>query len=278
MADPPQTHAPSPAELGYAPRGTAWYYATLSLPPAQRDAQRALQAWWRALRSIPLTVSDPGVAGAKLAWWQTQLGDPARAEHPLLRALQPALADAPQAVAHLRRSVQMVDAELRTSRWIDWGAMVAHLDSGPGEIARAGARLAGFDDDATLAWAGELGVALARVGQLRDLGRDLRHGVIRLPVDLLAAHGVSARALLAREDGDALRALLRDAAAQAGAALDAAAAKRPSPPARSLRPAVAMSAIARTLLRELQAQPQALLEQRIALPPLRLLWHAWRAR
>ncbi len=274
MAD----HPHNPAELGYAPRGTAWYYATLPLPPAQRDAQRALQAWWRALRSIPLTVSDPGVAAAKLAWWQAQLGDPGRAEHPLLRALQPALERAPQAAAHMRRSVQMVDAELRTSRWIDWGAVVSHLDAGPGEVARAGAQLAGFDDAATLAWAGELGVALARVGQLRDLGRDLRHGVIRLPVDLLAAHGVSARALLAREDGEALRALLRDAATQAEAALDAVAARRPPQLVRGARPAAAMTAMARALLRELQAQPQALLEQRIALPPLRLLWHAWRAR
>ena len=271
-------HRPSSAVPGLAPRGTAWYYATLPLPATQRDALLVLQAWWRAVRAIPYTVSDPGVAGAKLAWWQTQLADIEHAEHPLLRALRPALDAAPQAGAHLRRALGMVDAELRSSRWIDWGAVHAHLDAGPGEIARAAARMTGCDARDVLDYAGALGVALARVGQLRDLGRDLRHGVIRLPVDMLATHRVSARALLAREDSAELRALLDAAVAQAGTALDAAAALRPPGLERSARPAAAMTRIGHALLRELRAQPQSLLEQRIALPPLRLLWQSWRAR
>lgn len=242
-----------------------------------------LQAWWRAVSAIPREVSDDGVAAAKLAWWRTQLGLSleGHAEHPLLRALQPALQRQAPVLPLLLRALDHVDEALRQSRWLDAAAVDAHLDAGPGSIARATALLAGTPAAPEPSWAGAMGVALARVAMLRDLGRTLRLGIVPLPVDMLAAHDVKARSLLDREPSAAVRALLGTAGAQALDALDAARAIRPRATG-AVRPAVrtaaALERIARAQLGELRQADVALLEQRITLPPLRLLWDAWRGQ
>ncbi len=274
---------PTALERSLAPRGTAWYYATMHLDAGVRLNVLTLQAWWRAVSAIPREVSDDGVAAAKLAWWRAQLGQSVEgtAEHPLLRALQPALQRQALALPLLLRALDHVDASLRQSRWLDAGAVDAHLDAGPGSIARATALLSGTPAVPDPAWADAMGVALARVAMLRDLGRSLRLGIVPLPVNLLAAHDVKARTLLERERSAAVRALLGTVATQALQALDAARAVRPSA-VGAVRPAVRIAAalerIARAQLRELQQAEDALLEQRITLPPLRLLWEAWRGQ
>ena len=243
----------------------------------------ALQAWWRAVAAIPRDVSDEGVAAAKLAWWRSQLGlcMEGRAEHPLLRALHPALQRQPAVLALLLRALDHVDDTLRQSRWMDEAAVRAHLEAGPGSIARASALLAGAPHEPDPSWAGALGVATARVTMLRDLGRTLRLGVVPFPIDVLAAHEVKARALLDREASASVRALLLTGCAQAQEALDTAREARPRA-VGALRPSVRMAAafdrMARAHLRELRQAETALLEQRITLPPLRLLWEAWRGQ
>jgi Phytoene/squalene synthetase len=178
---------------GYAPRGTAWYYATLHLPPQQRLPLLALQAWWRAVRSIPHTVSDAGVASAKLAWWEVQVGlcRDGRPEHPLLLALQPALHAAHVAPEPMLRALAQVGETLRQSRWLDWRGLQRHLEEGPGQIARVACHISGLatthshDLDLGLDYAGALGVALAQVGLVRDVGRDVRRGWFFSPLTTL---------------------------------------------------------------------------------------------
>ncbi len=265
---------------GFAPRGTSWYYATLQLPPAQRRPLLALQAWWRAVRNIPHSVTDVGVAAAKLAWWDLQIGQcrDGRPDHPLLLALQPALKSADVPLELLLQALAQVDEGLRQNRWLDWQGLQRHLGDGPGRVARVSCLLAGQRTTAALDYAQALGTALAQVSLVRDVGRDLRRGLIFLPVEALAEHEVKARQLLDGTDSPPVRALLRDAAARASAALVAADARRPIGMGPAARPAVALSAMAHALLREMERENYALLGQRIDLTPTRKLWLAWRAK
>ena len=268
------------SDLGLAPRGTAWYYATLHQPIARRRNLLLLQAWWHAVRSIPYTVSEPSVAAAKLAWWEAQvrLCQGGRPDHPLLLQLQPALHEAGVAPSALLQALTNVWANMQQSRWLDWIALENHLDSGPGQVARVSCQLAGQGASEALAWAGALGVALAQVAMVRDVGRDARRGVVFFPIDELAAHGVKARQLLAREDTPEVRALLERAAIRARTALVNADALRPSNMGQAALPGIALSRMARALLREMERDHYALLDQRMSLTPTRMLWAAWRAK
>jgi phytoene synthase len=267
---------------GYAPRGTAWYYATLHLPSAQRLPLLALQAWWRAVRNIPHAVSDVGVASAKLAWWEVQVGlcRDGRPEHPLLVTLQPALHAAHVAPEPLLRALAQVEETLRQSRWMDWRGLQRHLEEGPGQIARVACQISGppSTHSQNLDYACALGVALAQVGLVRDVGRDVRRGMIFFPIDDLAAHAVKARQLLDCEDSPQVRALLRHAAERARLALTAADALRPKDMGGCARPGMALSRMGHALLREMERENYDLLRQRITLTPTRMLWSAWRAK
>ncbi len=57
--------------------------------PDARDRTLAAEALFRSLRDIPLTVSDPAVGAAKLAWWQRELSQARQvgSQHPVVRAL-----------------------------------------------------------------------------------------------------------------------------------------------------------------------------------------------
>lgn len=265
---------------GLAPRGTAWYYATLHLPLPQRKKLLALQAWWRAVRGIPFSVTEPAVAAAKLAWWEAQLHQcrGGRPDHPLLQILQPDLPTTAMPLDMLLGALAQVGDTLQQSRWLDWRGLQAHLAAGPGQIARAACMLAGQNGADALDYAGSLGVALAQVGMVRDVGRDVRRGMIYLPVDELATHGVKARQLLDCEDSPEVRALLRQAASKARADLMAAAARCPAGVGRAAVPGIALTHMAFALLREMERADYALLDQRISLVPARMVWASWRAK
>ena len=60
------------------------------LSPDQRAKLLALHALFGAIRSIPFTVSDPGISNTKLAWWHHELEPTAQivSQHPVVRACQ----------------------------------------------------------------------------------------------------------------------------------------------------------------------------------------------
>ncbi len=77
------------------PLGSATYYAVRFSPPAQRERNAKLIAWYRLIESIAEQPRDPGVARLKLDWWREELlrlpdGEP---RHPLARALRDSAMD-----------------------------------------------------------------------------------------------------------------------------------------------------------------------------------------
>ncbi len=268
-----------PLQPDFAPRGTPWYYATLHLGGARRRQLLLLQAWWRAVRVIPASVSDPIVGAAKLGWWRAQLQqiEQGRPDHPLLRELHPALREAPGAAALLEQALDTVQPATPAAR-ADWDALHADLLRGSGSVARVAMLLAGSRDAAAQAYFAELAAALDLLVLVRDVGRDAREQVVRLPRSLLRAHGLGEHDFTQLHDTPQLRAALRDAGGQARQRLQAARALRPRGMGRAGRVPGALGRMGAALLRELEQADYALLEQRISLPPLRLLWEAWRAK
>lgn len=227
-------------------------FAEVFCPPGQRPRFRAWGALLHELRESLFELSDPGVARVKTAWWAEEmigLGQ-GRQRHPLGEAL----IGADAAWSALGR--MLLEFEPEPPRSADTAEAIAVLEPLASAIVRVESSLFG----ATQA------EAAARSLAVHWLLQRLPHGLAsedqaRLPMHLLARHGITAEQLPTERSEP----LLRD---WAGELLE-------NLPSRLSGAAL----IRRSRLRFDQARLQVLASGRgLALPPApATLWRAWRA-
>jgi 15-cis-phytoene synthase len=118
------------------------------------------------------------------------------------------------------------------------------------------------------------------------VGEDALRGRIYLPVNELQQFDVKAHEILKRQgasDNSAdfarrFAALMSFQARRAHSLYDEAFALLPEADRRAQKPGLMMASIYRTLLREIERDNFAVLNQRVSLTPLRKLWLAWRVQ
>jgi phytoene synthase len=108
------------------------------------------------------------------------------------------------------------------------------------------------------------------------VGEDVRRNRIYLPLDELARFGLATDDLIALKEDERFSRLMTFQIERARQHYDRAMALLPPPDRRAQRPGLVMAGIYRTLLDEIDASGGKVLNQRIALTPLRKLWIAWR--
>ncbi len=261
---------PNPA----TPPGSSTYYSLRFAPSGQRDGLAALVGWRHQVRAILDQVADPAVAAAKLHWWRDELQRTrdGAGSHPLSRRLGPL-------IAHHRLPVEpflnlTVGTESALSRcWPrDLTGLIAAADRDWGSLLELQVRAAGDQDPVRIARARQLGVYASLVGQIRDCGGLWRRGHYGfIPTDWLAALELTPEDLGRPAGRGRLPALLAELAGKArglrGAPED------PDGLPASVRIRVRLTDL---LLDELAAVGFDLVDQRVALTPIRKLWHAWR--
>jgi len=258
--------------------GTSFYYSFLFLPPERRRAITALYAFCREVDDVVDEVSDPTLARAKLAWWRQQIGAAftGTPQHPVALALKPVVAAYRLPEEHFQTVIDGMAMDLERSRYLDFTELERYCHCVAGVVGLMSAEIFGYVNPATRHYARDLGIAFQLTNIIRDVGEDARRGRIYLPQDELTAHGIAADALLQREGGDALVALMKDQVARTrrwyARALDA----LPDEDRRAQRPGLIMAAIYRALLDEIERDGYCVLDRRIALTPLRKLWIAWK--
>jgi phytoene synthase len=155
-----------------------------------------------------------------------------------------------------------------------------------GVVGEVSASIFGATQPATMEYARRLGQALQLTNIIRDVGDDARRGRVYLPISELQQFDVKVHELLKREApwgySDRFTALMRFQAERAHRCYDEALALLPEADRAAQKPGLMMANIYRALLREIEASDFQVLQQRIALTPLRKLWIAarthWRGR
>ena len=261
-----------------AASGSSFYYAFRFLPPERRAAITAYYVFCREVDDVVDGALHPDVAAQKLAWWREEVahtfaGSPT---HPVTQALQPHLTAYGLAPELLLGVIEGCDMDLQQARYASFEALAHYCHLVAGVVGEAAARIFAPCSEATIAYAHRLGLALQLTNIIRDVGEDARRGRIYLPVDELQQYGVPASDLLQARYSERFTALMRQQAARAHAQYDAALALLPAAERRAQKPGLMMASIYRTLLREIEASDFQVLHQRIALPPLRKLWLAWK--
>lgn len=264
--------------------GSSFYYSFLFLPPERRRAITALYAWCRELDDVADSQGDRGVARRKLDWWAQEVRDlyAGAPTHPVTRALQPFLA--PFGIQR-RQLLEVIDGmrmDLDDVRYLDFESLKLYCRRAAGVVGEMSAGIFGYSDAQTLVYADRLGLAFQLTNIIRDVGEDARMGRVYLPQQDLIRHGLSRQQFLSGraglEEQPAFRALMAEQAARARDAYREAFAALPEVDRNRQRPGLIMAAIYVALLDEIERSGYAVLNQRIALTPLRKFWLACRTR
>jgi phytoene synthase len=261
-----------------AKSGSSFYYSFLFLPPQRRRAITALYAFCREVDDVVDECTDTGIAHTKLAWWRQELerlyaGAP---QHPVTRALAPALAPFAIKHEHLSEIIDGMEMDLSQNRYLDFVALEQYCHRVAGVVGLLAASIFGYRDERTLAYAHTLGLAFQLTNIIRDVGEDSRKGRIYLPLDELRQFGVSPADVLHSRQSENFVRLMNYQIERAERYYRDAFAQLPQSDRKAQRPGLVMAAIYRTLLREIADDGCKVLNQRTALTPVRKLWIAWK--
>ena len=264
--------------------GSSFYYAFLFLPKPRREAITAFYAFCREVDDVVDEMVDPGVAATKLQWWRQEAtqafaGQPT---HPVMRALLPHVGPYRIELRHLLAVIDGCQMDLEQTRYLDFAGLQRYCHLVAGVVGEVAASIFGQTQGQTTAYAHTLGLALQLTNIIRDVGEDALRGRIYLPVSELQQFDVKAHEILKRQYtgdfGQRFGALMRFQAERAHGFYEQAWSLLPAADRRSQKPGLMMGSIYRTLLREIEHDDFAVLNQRTSLTPLRKLWLAWRVQ
>ncbi len=233
--------------------GSSFAAAFWMLPKTKRRAIHAIYAFCRLADDI---ADDAEIAGNRVALlkrWRDELADAylGKAQHPVGVALG-------DAVHRFRLPEQVfvdllagVESDLADDPIDSFDDLRLYCYRVASTVGLQVVRVLGYRNPQSLDYAETMGIAVQLTNVLRDIGQDADTGRIYLPRDELDQFGVSSDDLQSGRMTDELRLCLDSYAERARLYYERAESLLPSEDRRTLRPAVAMGRIYRTLLEEL---------------------------
>jgi phytoene synthase len=267
------------------PLGSDLYYSLVFAAPSERRASYALHALLAEIDAIPRTCSDRGVARVKLAWWREELARllAGQARHPVTRSLAACVAETTIDFNRLQEFPDAVETVLDWNGPPGEAAFADYLTRAYGSLWRHwallnSAPLNAASDNATVETAVELGRWCGEFLILQTLPAELAADIYKLPAEALAQFDLSADALHARGQDCALQALFEHRISRISAGLQDPLARLSAGHRSEQLPLIIFARIALQTLDEIHAGGSRVLNQHVALTPLRKLWIAWRTR
>jgi 15-cis-phytoene synthase len=171
------------------------FLTALFAPPHKRDALLTLYAFNHEIARAREAVSEPPLALIRLQWWR-EVVEGARRRH---EVADPLVAAIDSGELHRSDLLALIDArEVEAEPTIETLAgWRDYLMAGAGGLAVAAARLLGADNPEILR---ARGAAYGAAGVLRSVPVLARQRRCLLPMDILAEHGLSPEAVIARPD------------------------------------------------------------------------------
>lgn len=262
-----------------AKSGSSFYYAFLFLPPARRRAITALYAFCREVDDVVDETSETSVARMKLAWWRAQveqLFESGSADHPVMLALAEHIQPFGLKASQFHAIIDGMEMDLDQHQYPDWDGLRNYCWHAAGVVGELSASIFGYSDAKTLEYADKLGLAFQLTNIIRDVGDDARRGRIYLPAEDLQRFNVDPNDILSRKHTEQFVDLMRFQTQRARDCYRDAMRALPEQDRRAQRPGLLMTAIYHALLSEIERDGWHVLDQRIALTPIRKFWLAWK--
>ncbi len=185
-----------------------FHLASGLLPPAKRRAVRALYAFCRV--SDDLVDRPAGDALADLEDWRCRAlaPDPAP-DDPIALAWAETRARYGIPVQYGHQLIDGIARDLHTTRYRTFDELAEYCYGVASTVGLMAMHIIGFSGSAAVSYAVKLGVALQLTNILRDVGEDWQAGRLYLPLDELAAFGLSEADVAAGCVDERWRGLLR---------------------------------------------------------------------
>lgn len=259
--------------------GTSFYSAMRLLPEPRREAMFAIYAFCRDVDDIADEGGTQAEKQAGLAEWRAEIdrlyaGAP---RHPIAQALS-----GPMRAFRLRRAdfLAVIDGmEMDATEEIqapDMAILDLYCDRVASAVGRLSVRAFGATEEKADEVAYHLGRALQLTNILRDVAEDATRNRLYLPRDLLAKHGIMAKAPKDILVHPALPAVCRDLAAVAQRHFELADAAMRQCAKGPMRPARIMGAVYAAILGKLIAWGWRDFTTPVKVPKWRKLWLALR--
>ncbi|HYN53878.1 MAG TPA: presqualene diphosphate synthase HpnD [Methylotenera sp.] len=258
--------------------GSSFYYSFMFLPQQKREAITALYAFCREVDDIADECTELHIAQTKLSWWRSEIENlyQDKPQHPVTQALLPHIKAFNLDAEHFNEIIDGMEMDLSFNRYEDFKQLQLYCYRVASVVGLLSAQIFGFSNRKTLKFAHDLGMAFQLTNIIRDVGEDARRNRIYLPLDELATFNVTEDDILHSRETDAVRKLLEHQIERAEGYYDRALNELPGEDRKNQRVGLMMTAIYRTLLREIkQDGAQKVLNSRTSLGALRKFWLAF---
>lgn len=261
-----------------AKSGSSFYYSFMFLPKQKREAITALYAFCREVDDVVDECTELKVAQVKLAWWKDEIRNlyQNKAIHPVTKALEPVIKQYHLDEEHFLEIIDGMEMDLNFNRYEDFKQLQLYCYRVASVVGILSAQIFGFKNRKTLKFAHDLGMAFQLTNIIRDVGEDARRNRIYIPLDELAKFNITEEDILRSRESEAVKKLLENQIERAETYYDKALNELPAEDKNSQRVGLIMTAIYRTLLREIKADgAEKVMNARISLGTLRKLWIAF---
>ncbi|PKO46386.1 MAG: squalene synthase HpnD [Betaproteobacteria bacterium HGW-Betaproteobacteria-22] len=259
--------------------GSSFYYSFMFLHKQKREAITALYAFCREVDDIVDECTELKVAQVKLAWWKDEirnlyLGNPI---HPVTKALEVPIKTYQLSEEHFLEIIDGMEMDLNFNRYQDFKQLQLYCYRVASVVGILSAQIFGLSNRQTLKFAHDLGMAFQLTNIIRDVGEDARRHRIYIPLDDLAKFNVSEDDILNSRESVNVKHLLDYQIERAESFYDKALNTLPEDDRKNQRVGLIMTAIYRTLLREIKTDgAEKVLNSRTSLGTLRKIWLAFR--
>jgi len=261
-----------------AQSGSSFYYGFLFLTPIQRQAIMAVYAFCREVDDIVDECREKDIANQKLNWWSDEIERVflEKAEHPAGIALQKARKKFSLKKEFFQEILCGMQMDLKYQGYQKFEDLERYCYCVASAVGLLSVEIFGFQDQKTLEYAKNLGIALQLINIIRDVGEDAARGRIYIPELELEQFSVDSTDILNKKYSDNFYALMQFQTERAKEYYRKALDSLPAEDAPKQRAGLIMAEIYVALLKEIEKSNYQVLHQKISLTPLRKLWIAWK--
>ncbi|MDM8559936.1 squalene/phytoene synthase family protein [Candidatus Parabeggiatoa sp. HSG14] len=254
------------------------YYSLRFLPTTQRKTLTALNVFYSEVSEIRYQCHDISVAQAKFQWWQDEItqtfkGTP---HHPVCQALRESIRHHHLEEHYFQELIEGLLLDLNVTRYATFGDLEKHCKRTGSVLSLLCTQVLGYQNDSTLKYAEQLGIALQLTFILRELHRDILQGRIYFPQDELERFGVNEQSLLDVQLTEAVQVLLAYQTTRIRAYYQEAFKYLAKEDRFNQRNGLIRAQLALATLQEIENDGYQLFKHRIHLTPLHKLWITWR--
>lgn len=189
------------------------WLTVLFAPPTARDGVFALLAFHAEIARIRETVSEPMLGDIRLQWWRDALNSIAAGKvpaHPVAEALAHTIPAHGLDVGDFQNIIDARAYDLDPQPFQRISELLSYADQTGGILNSLFMRIMGVTDAGGLAAARQVGKAYALVGILRAVPYHVAQDVLRIPSEMIDAHGLNADTLFTSKNREVFFGLMQE--------------------------------------------------------------------